>query len=311
MRIMTFFSLLRDTYNEWSADKVPRLGAALAYYSVFSIAPLIVIAIGAAGLIFGKDAAEKGIVHQIQDTVGKPVAQAIETMLVNVSDPGTSWLATLIGLATLLVGAAGVFGQLQDALNTVWKVTPKPGRGFRNFLRDRFMSLTMVLGTGFLLLISLIGSAVLAALSTSVSHALPGGVGVWQAINVVISFSVISGLFAMIYKFVPDVKVAWRDVWVGAVLAAILFTGGKFLLGWYLGQASTTSAFGAAGSLVVILLWVYYASQILLFGAEFTRVYAGRFGSGVEPAPNAMLVLPADLARQGLSPKQTIEVGSE
>ena len=295
----SFFSLLKLTYAEWEEDKAPRLGAALAFYSVFSIAPLLIIVIAAAGLIFGKEAAEKGIVSEIEGTVGEPVAKAIEQMLVNASEPGRSVTATIIGVATLVFGAMGVFGQLQDALNTVWKVTPKPGRGIWGFLRDRFFSLTMVLGTGFLLLVSLVLSTVLSALGTFMSDSLPGGAGLWQVVQTVVSFAVVSLLFAMIFKFVPDARVAWRDVWFGALLTALFFTVGKLALGWYLGRESTTSEYGAAGSLVVILLWVYYTSQIMLFGAEFTRVHASQYGSVAKPTPNARLVDPDALARQG------------
>jgi len=276
------------------------LGAALAYYSVFSIAPLLLIAIAVASLVFGEEAAHKGVVHEIQGTVGEPVAHAVEQMLINNRETSHSTGATIIGIVVLLFGAAGVFGQLQDSLNTVWKVTPKPGRGIWGFVRDRFLSLTMVFGTGFLLLVSLVITAILSAMSASLSQWLPGGAALWQAVNMVVSFGMITFLFALIYRYVPDAEVAWRDVWIGAILTALLFTLGKVLLGWYLGQASTTSAYGAAGSVVVILLWVYYASQILLFGAEFTRVYASQFGSGLKPAPNAMLVTKEALASQGI-----------
>ena len=304
-RIRDLFALLKETFHEWGEDKVPRLGAALAYYSVFSIAPLLILVIAAAGLIFGKEAARGEVVDEIKGTVGEPVARAVEQMLAHNSGTGQTVGAVVIGVVTLLFGAAGVFGQLQDALNTVWKVTPKPGRGIWGFIHDRFLSLAMVLGTGFLLLVSLVLTAGLAALSSSWSHVLPGGAGLWAAVNLVVSL-VMMLLFALIFKYLPDAKVAWRDVWMGAGLTAALFTLGKFLLGWYLGQASTVSAYGAAGSLVVILLWVYYASQILLFGAEFTRVYAGRYGSGVKPAENAEAVTPEALARQGTPRKDGI-----
>jgi membrane protein len=299
LRFKMMYSLLKETFDEWSEDKVPRLGAALAYYSVFSIAPLLIIVIAVAGLIFGKDVAQKDIVAEIEGTVGRPVALAIQDMLVNNSDTGRGATATIIGIVLLLFGAAGVFGQLQDALNTVWKVAPKPGRGIWGMAKDRLLSLSMVLGTGFLLLVSLVVTATLSALSASLSQSLPGGAGFWQIVNLVVSFGIITFLFALIYKYVPDAKIAWHDVGIGATLTAALFSLGKFLLGWYLAQASTTSAFGAAGSLVVVLIWVYYASQILLFGAEFTRVYASRYGSGVKPTDNAMLVTSAALARQG------------
>jgi membrane protein len=300
VHLRILYSLLEETFNKWNEDKVPRLGAALAYYSVFSIAPLLLLVIGVAGLIFGHDAAQKEIVGEIEGTVGRPVALAIQQVLANNTGTGRNAGATIVGIATLLFGATGVFGQLQDALNTIWKVAAKPGRGLWGIVQDRFLSLTMVLGTGFLLLVSLIVTAILSALSTSLNYSFPGGTGFWQVVNFIVSFGVNMFLFALIYKYVPDVGVAWRDVWTGAALTAVLFSIGKSALGWYLGQASTTSAYGAAGSLVVILLWVYYASQILLFGAEFTRVYAIQFGSGMKAARNAVLVTSEALAQQGM-----------
>jgi membrane protein len=280
--------LLNRAFEEWNANNVPTLGAALAYYSVFAIAPLLIIVIAAAALLFGDQAAHRNIVGAIEGDVGRPVAKAVEQMLANNNDAGQSTIATLIGLAILLFGAAGVFAQLQEALNAIWKVAPKPRGAIRGFLWSRFVSFTMVLGCGFLLLVSLIIHAGISALSTRLSQALPGGAGLWQAVNVIVSFGVVAFLFALIFKYVPDAQVAWKDVWVGAALTSALFGIGKFLLGWYLGQASTTSAYGAAASLVVILLWVYYAAQILLFGAAFTRVYAIWLGSRIKPSRDAI-----------------------
>jgi membrane protein len=310
MRFSQAIHLLKDTFHEWNEDKAPRLGAALAYYSVFSIGPLLVIAIAVAGLIFGREAAQGEVVDEIKGTVGEPVARALQQMLANASDPGWGTAAALLGIITLLFGASGVFGQLQDALNTIWKVEPKPGRGIWGIVQDRFLSLTMVLGTGFLLLVSLVITAALSALNTSLSSSLPGGAYLWQPINLIVSYGVVTLLFAMIYRFLPDAQVAWRDVWIGAGITAVLFTVGKFLLGWYLGQGSVTSAYGAAGSLVVILLWVYYSSQILLFGAEFTRVYAEQYGSGVQPTPNAVPVDEEARARQGMPRGQNANAGA-
>jgi len=304
--VKKLLGLLKATFYEWSEDKAPRLGAALAYYSVFSIGPLLVIAIAVARLIFGKEAAQGEVVDEIKGTVGEPVALALQQMLATASDPGWGTGAAIIGIVTLLFGASGVFGQLQDALNTIWKVEPKPGRGIWGIIQDRFLSLTMVLGTGFLLLVSLVITATLSALSASLSDLMPGGTYVWQPVNLVVSFGVITMLFAMIYRFLPDAQVAWRDVWIGAAITAGLFSLGKFLLGWYLGQSNVTSAYGAAGSLVVILLWVYYSSQILLFGAEFTRVYAEQYGLGVRPTPNAVPVSKDARERQGTPRSETL-----
>ncbi len=308
MNAKTAYRLLKDTFNEWSEDKATRLGAALAYYSVFSIGPLVILAIGAASLIFGAEAAQGAVADEIKGTVGEPVAQALQQMLAHGHQSGWGTRATIFGIVTLIFGASGVFGQLQDALNTVWKVAPKPGRGILGIIQDRFLSLTMVLGTGFLLLVSLVLTAALSAISNSLTGTLPGGTVFWQIVHQVVAFGVIALLFAMIFRLLPDALIAWRDVWIGAVLTAVLFSVGKFLLGWYLGREGVTSGFGAAGSLVVILLWVYYSSLILLFGAEFTRVYAQQLGSGVKPTPNAVPLSEEARARQGMPRREQVEV---
>lgn len=304
MNLKSAWGMLRQTYNEWSADKAPRLGAALAYYAIFSIAPLLVISVAVAGLVFGEQAARGEIENQIRDTIGPRAAEVIQDMLHRTYASGGSMTATVIGIALLFFGASGVFVELQESLDTVWKVRPKPDRGFWGVIRDRFLSFVIVLGTGFLLLASLVLSTALAALDRFWSW----DVYVWQLVNSLVSFGFITVLFALIFKFLPDATVAWRDVWVGAALTALLFTVGKYLIGLYLGQSSTTSAFGAAGSLVVILIWVYYSAQILLFGAEFTRVYALRRGSDVQPTANAESVTACERARQALSPGR--QVGS-
>ena len=301
MKLRVVWGLLKDTVYEWNEDKAPRLGAALAYYSIFSIAPLLVLVIAVASLIFGEKAAQGAIVREIEGTVGEPVANAIEFLLQQAHQEGGGVTATVIAGVTLLFGAAGVFGQLQDALNTIWKVKPKPGRAWLGMLKERFLSFVVVLGTGFLLLTSLVVSAALAALNAwTDALALPGGVYLWQAINGVVSFAFITLLFALVYKVLPDVRIAWRHVSVGAAVTALLFTLGKYLLGVYLGGKGVTSAYGAAGSLVVVLLWVYYSSQILLFGAEFTRAYARLCGNLCEPADNAMAVTEESRTRQGM-----------
>ena len=222
----------------------------MAYYTVFSLAPLLLLVIAIAGLFLGEQAAHGQIVKEIEDTVGKPVAESIQQILEHAHSPTEGGLAAVVAVITLLFGASGVFGQLQDALNTIWQVKPKPGRGILGIIRDRFLSLTMVLGTGFLLLVSLVITASVAALGKFLTPAaLPGGTYVWQAVNLVVSFGLITLLFAMIFKVLPDVKIEWRDVWIGAAMTALLFTVGKFLLGYYLGRGSVTSAYGAAGSL--------------------------------------------------------------
>jgi membrane protein len=290
MPILTFFyTVFKTTINDWINDKVPAMGAALAYYTVFSVAPFLLIVISVASLILGEVGARQAIVAQIEQTVGHAVAVAIGQLLEHAATPRDATIATVVGVVVLLFGASGVFVQLQDSLNTIWKVVPKPGRGFLGFVRDRILSFAVVLGTGCLLLVSLVLSAALAALTRVVAaDALPGGVAFWGAVNEVTSFVVVTLLFALIYKALPDAKIRWRFVWAGAALTSVLFTIGKALIGYYIGQSGTVTPFGAAGSLVVILVWVYYSSQIILFGAEFTRVLATRSGLPVVPSENAM-----------------------
>jgi membrane protein len=277
--------LLRNTIEQWNSDKAPQLAAALAYYTVFSMAPLLIIVIAIAGLIFGQSGAENQIVGQIRGTVGEESALLIQDMLKSASRPADGMLATIIGLVTLLAGAAGVFGQLKAALNTMWNVPPAQGpgglAGILNLLKQEFLSFTMVLGIGFLLLVSLVLSATIAALSNFVNNNVTVAPVIWEIINFVVSFGIITLLFAAIYKVLPDARIDWQDVWIGAALTSLLFTIGKLLLGLYLGRSSVASSYGAAGSLVVILLWVYYSAQIAFFGAEFTQVYANRFGSRI------------------------------
>jgi membrane protein len=302
MNLKTFAELSKRTLLAWSEDKAPRLGAALAYYSVFSLAPLLIIAISIAGLIFGPQAAQGQIVAQIQGTVGETTAEAVQEMLKQASDPTSGKLATVVGIVVLIFGASGVFGQLQDALNTIWKVTPKPGRGMINFFKDRFLSFAMVLGSGFLMLVSLMLTALIEAVSKHFTPDwLPGGPSLWRTTNWVVSLLVITLLFAMIFKVLPDVRLSWKDVAIGAAVTALLFMLGKFLIGLYLGYAGIQSAYGAAASVVVILIWVYYSSQLVLLGAEFTRVYAQWRGSRVVPKENARALTPEELARQGLT----------
>ncbi|HWN94945.1 MAG TPA: YihY/virulence factor BrkB family protein [Methylomirabilota bacterium] len=287
-KLRTAFDVLKQTIHDWVEDKAPRLGAALAYYTVFSIAPLIIIVIAIAGVWFGKEQAQAQIIGQIAGLLGEQGAQAISGMLQAADKPHKGLMASLLAVVTLAFGATGVFVQLQDALNAIWEVKPKPGRGVMGFVRQRLLSLAMVFGIGFLLLVSLVLSTALAAAGKWVEGVLPGGEGLWQAINFIVSFVVIAALFTLMFKYLPDVKIAWKDVWLGGVLTAVLFTVGKFALGMYLGRSSVSSAYGAAGSLVIVLLWVYYSAQILFFGAEFTQVYANRFGKKLEPAKNAM-----------------------
>lgn len=291
MRFKTIVRLLRDTVTEWNEDNVPLLAAALAYYTMFSLAPLLIIAIAIAGAIYGQEAAQGEIVGQMQGLVGREGAEFIQSMIQNASRPGAGGgVATLIGIAVLLFGASGVFGQLQTALNTIWEVKPKPGRAIKSFVQARFLSFAMVLVIGFLLLVSLVLSAVLAGISNYFGEFLPGSVAVGQALNFVISFGIITLLFASIYRFLPDVHVPWKNLWVGAGVTALLFNLGKFLLGLYLGNSGVASTYGAAGSLVVVLIWVFYSAQILLFGAEFTQVYSKYRGRPIVPSSHAVSI---------------------
>ena len=287
LRIKSTFRLLKEAVKEWQEDKVSLLAAALAYYTVFSITPLLVIAIAIAGAVFGRDAARGEILEQINSLVGEQGAQVIEVGLNNASQPELSNVASIISVVVLLIGASGVFAQLQEALNTVWDVKAKPNQGIWNFIRKRLLSFGMVLAIGFLLLVSLILSAMLSGIGKLQINLLPGITPVWQLLNFGISFGFITLLFALIYYYLPDVKILWKDVWIGAIMTALLFTIGKFAIGLYLGRGSLGSAYGAAGSLIVFLAWVFYSAQILLFGAELTQVYARKRGRSIRPNSHA------------------------
>jgi membrane protein len=292
------FELVRDTFKDWSEDKAARLGAALAYYTIFSIGPLLIIVVAIASMVFGD--AQAQIVSKIQGVVGKESADVIAQTMANANKSGANIFATIIGLVTLLLGASGVFGQLKDALNTIWEVQPKPGLGLLNTLKERFLSFTMVLGTGFLLLVSLVVSAATSALSDLLRSILPGGDIVGQIITIAMSLLVTTLMFTLLFKFLPDVKITWGDVWIGGLVTAILFTVGQFLLGLYIGSGSVGTSFGAVSSLVIILVWIYYSTQILFLGAEFTQVYTNRFGSHVRPKENAEMVTEDARAQQGM-----------
>ena len=271
--------LLKGTYDEWSRDKAPRMGAALAYYTIFSLAPLLVIAIAIAGFVFGTKAVEGRITDQIQGLVGAESAHAVQTMIQSAHKPAHGLIATIFGVVILLLGASGVFTEMQDALNTIWKVDTTSKTGVWNMLKYRFLSFGMVLGIGFLLLVSLLLSAALTAVATYASSFLPIPPAAIHAMDFLFSVFFIAALMALIFKFLPDTKIAWGDVWVGAALTSLLFTAGKFLIGFYIGKSVTMSAYGAAGSVVIILAWIYYSAQLLYFGAEFTHVYSKECGS--------------------------------
>ncbi|MET0223682.1 MAG: YihY/virulence factor BrkB family protein [Terrimicrobium sp.] len=284
-------SLFKQTASEWMEDDAPSLGAALAYYTVFSLAPLMTIAIAIAGFFLGKEAAQGQIFDELRGLLGADGGKAVEEMVQSANaQPTAGVVATIISVIMLLFGASGVFGQLQASLNAIWGVKAKPGRGVLGLIKDRLLSFGFTLVVGFLLLVSLLLSAGMALMADWIGGLMPGSEALAYILNIVLSLSMITLLFATIFKFLPDAKIAWHDVWIGAFLTALLFTIGKFALGIYLGKSGVASSYGAAGSLIVLLLWVYYSSQLLFFGAEFTQVYANRFGSRVAPADNAVPV---------------------
>ncbi len=286
------FGLLKQTFQEWLEDKAPQLGAALAYYTVFSLAPLILVLLAVVGFIFRNDPAGawNKLTEQMSYFLDKSAVEVVQSIAQKASQPGKGVAATSIGVLLALFGASGVFGQLQDALNTIWGVKAKPGGGIWGFLRVRFLSFAMVGGICFLLLVSLSLESVLKGFSHYVQSMLPGGIIVAMAVYLIFDLAVVILLFAIIFKFLPDAKVQWRDVWIGAAMTALLFAVGKWALGLYLGSGSAASAYGAASSLITLLLWIYYSSQILLFGAEFTQVYANRAGRPVAPSEHAVAI---------------------
>lgn len=304
----TIIEFVKKVFREWSEDKASRLAAALAYYTVFSIPSLLVVAIGIAGFFTDRQMVEDQVINQATSLMGSRGAEAIETILESAQEPGRGELVpTMIGIALLLFGASGVFTQLQDAMNTIWNVEADPDRGIAGAIKERFLSFTMVLSIGFVLLVSLMLSTLLATFGDYVGHLVSEAETLLWIINFFISFAVITGLFALIFKTIPDVDIAWRDVWVGAALTAALFKLGEFGLSVYFERADPTSAFGAAGSVILLLLWVYYSVQILFLGAEFTQVYATEYGSGIRPERGAIVLTEEAKAKQGIPSKETIE----
>lgn len=273
-----YLNLFKETAKEFSEDKVPRLGAALAYYTIFSIGPLLLIAVAMAGLFLGQEAAQGQISGELGKFFGPAMAKSLEQMIEAAAKPKSGTIATIVGVLTLMLGAAGFFGQLKDALNTIWNVGPKKAGGILGFIKGRFLSMAMVLGIGFLLLVTLVFDAAISAMGPMLER-LVGGEALLHVLSLVLSFAIATVLFAAIFRILPDLKIAWRDVWLGAVFTSLLFALGKLGLGVYLGKVAVGSAFGAAGSLVILLVWVYWSAQILFFGAEFTQVYTRTFGT--------------------------------
>jgi membrane protein len=282
MRLRRIWHLIRETVSAWKEDRAPSMGAAIAYYTLFSIAPLLVIVIAIAGLVFGAAAAQNAIVAQLDGLIGREGAIAVQGLLKSASEPARGAISTIVGAITLVIGATTVFAELQSALDRIWEVpAARKTGGIVSLLRTRLLSLGMVLVLGLLMLVSLVLSAALAALGRWWGAFFGEWEALLQVINFAVSFALITGLFAAIYRIMPRADIAWRDVWVGAVVTALLFTIGKTLIGLYLGKSAVTSGFGAAGSMVVLLVWVYYSAQIFLLGAEFTWVHAHTSGSRV------------------------------
>ncbi|MDQ3120687.1 MAG: YihY/virulence factor BrkB family protein [Verrucomicrobiota bacterium] len=308
LRPQNLLVLFKTTFNEWLEDKAPQLGAALAYYTVFSLAPLILVLLAIIGWIFRKDPAGawNKITQQMGSFMDPSGVQVMQDIARTAAKPSAGLWATVIGVALALLGASGVFGALQDALNTIWGVKAKPGNAIWKYLRVRFLSFTMVAGVCFLLLVTLTIEAVLKGFSDYVESALPGGMAIAFSVYLFVDLLLVILLFAMMFKYLPDVTVKWRDVWVGAAVTALLFLLGKWALGLYLGSGAAGSAYGAASSLVTLLLWIYYSSQILLFGAEFTQVYANRCGSGGTPSKHAVAIetTEEEISKPGEKPKR-------
>jgi membrane protein len=287
-KLKNIYDLFRQTIKNFGKDDTFVLGAALSYYTVFSIAPVLIIVIAVTGMIFGKEAVTGQIYAQLNDIVGAKGAAQMQEIVANAYKPRESVIATVIAIGLLIFGATTVFYQLQSALNKIWEVKPEPKRGWYLFIKDRVLSFGLIIGIGFLLLVSLVLNAAMVALSGWLTSLLPDySIYLFRVLNIVLSLGIITLLFAMIYKFLPDAVVRWRDVWVGSAFTAVLFMIGHFLISLYLGHSNIGSTYGATGTIVLILVWVSYSSQILFFGAEFTQVYAQRYGRAIVPAPYA------------------------
>jgi membrane protein len=282
MSVKQAILVLRETYTKWSEHHAPRLGASVAFYSILSFAPLLVLITAVIALVFGHASAQGALVNQARELIGARGAETVQTLLKNAQKPSSGLFASVVAFVTLLFGASGVFTELQDALNVIWDVKGQTASGVVGMIKQRLFSFGMVLSVGFLLLVSLVLSAALAYLGRAFGQLLPMPPFVLQAINFVVSFAVVAALFALMFKYVPAAKISWRDVLVGAVGTALLFTIGKLLLGLYLGKASVGSTYGAAGSFVALVVWIYYSAQIFFFGAEFTHVRAEAHGTKSE-----------------------------
>ena len=281
-------TILKLTYQDWQEDNASRLSAALAYYTVFSLAPLLAIVIAITGLIWETEAIRMQILSQVQDLIGPEGADFVATLIAAKGSPAEGIAALLLGIITLLFGALGVFNELHTSLNLIWNIKVEKTKGFlasvKKLLMDRFLSFAMILVIGFLLLVSLVVTAALSATQETIGDVFPLSELLWQIVNLALSIGVGTILFALMFKFLPDAEIAWHDAWIGAIVTSFFFSIGKAAIGIYLGNSAVGSTFGAAGSLVLLLLWIYYSAQILFFGAEFTQVYANQYGSKIAPA---------------------------
>jgi membrane protein len=272
-------ALVVAAVNGWLEDRAPSMGAAIAYYTVFSLAPMLVLVISVAGVLYDETAAQGAVVAQLRELLGPQGANTVQTMLASADRGGSGIVASAMSLALLAVAATTVFGELQASLNVIWKAAPRPGSPVATLIRIRLISLSLIVGIGFLLLVTLVISAALTALAGYLYSIFPYLNVVMRVVNFAISFGVTTALFAMIYKVLPDTRIAWSDVWIAALTASFLFSVGKFAISLYIGSSNVASTYGAAGALVIVLVWVYYSAQIFLFGAEFSKVYAQRYGS--------------------------------
>lgn len=290
--LRTAFFLIRDTLSEFGQDKAARIAAALAYYAAFAIAPMLLVVIGVVGLFWGASESDMQarILAEISGMIGEDGASVIGTMLENTSDTGTGIVATIAGIGGLIWGATRLFAQLQGALNDIWNVAPKPGRGIMKLVTTRVLSFGMVLVVGLLMLVAMVIGTVVTALRDTLTQYVPGSAIVIDIANILIPLLLMTVLFAAIYRYLPDAEVRWRDVWMGAFITAILFSLGRYGIGFYLANSSTASAYGAAGSFVLLLLWIYFTSMIFLFGAEFTQVWARHHGHRIQPTEHAVRV---------------------
>ncbi|GEP51908.1 hypothetical protein FNO01nite_25800 [Flavobacterium noncentrifugens] len=301
--------ILKKTFNSFIEDRALKLSAALSYYTIFSLAPLLLLMISLAGLFLGRDAIQGHVFSEINGLVGNEAALQIQDIIKHMELSGKTNMAVIIGSVTLIIGATSVFGEIQDSINLIWKVKAKPKRGWVKLLKDRLLSSSLIVGLGFLLIVSLIVNGALVALSGLIKMYFPEiTVFVFYVINIVISFGVITILFGVIFKVLPDAKIAWKDVRIGAFFTACLFMLGRYLIGIYIETSSTGSAYGAAGSLIIILVWVYYTAAILYFGAEFTKVYAEYIGSKIEPADYAVYIEQHELEKtNGVLPPKPVK----